>query len=303
MSMVTRCPACGTGFRVSAGQLKAQRGVVRCGRCAAVFNAFDTLATLEDAPAPSARLPEPAETGAAAPWTAAEAVPVATSAAEDSSGASPEEPAATPELPEERHQATADEPAATEAVPAAEDSAAAPAVPPAAASGPFASGFRLRQGRSGAWAAGSAVLLLVLAVQLAYVFRTEIAGAQPRARPWLEQACARLGCTVPYPRDIQQWSIESSDLQSDPDQPARMILTAVLRNRAAFAQNYPALELTLTDTSDQAVARRVLGAVDYLPPESKAGPGLGPNSEVTLHLAMDTGELNAAGYRLYLFYP
>ena len=43
-----------------------------------------------------------------------------------------------------------------------------------------------------------------------------------------------------------------------------IVLNAVLRNQAPFAQEYPSLELTLTDERDEAVARRVLAPADYL---------------------------------------
>ena len=41
--MRTRCPACGTIFRVTSEQLRAKAGKVRCGYCQSVFNAFDEL--------------------------------------------------------------------------------------------------------------------------------------------------------------------------------------------------------------------------------------------------------------------
>src|SRR5690349_3117462 len=44
MSLVTRCPRCKTLFRISAEQLQARRGQVRCGRCMQVFDGFATLA-------------------------------------------------------------------------------------------------------------------------------------------------------------------------------------------------------------------------------------------------------------------
>jgi predicted Zn finger-like uncharacterized protein len=51
--VLTRCPTCGTTFRVTAEQLKARGGRVRCGHCQGIFNALETL--IEDAPAaPSA---------------------------------------------------------------------------------------------------------------------------------------------------------------------------------------------------------------------------------------------------------
>lgn len=50
--MQTSCPACRTTFRVHQDQLGLRRGLVRCGNCNAVFNAYDTLLPeLEGAPA------------------------------------------------------------------------------------------------------------------------------------------------------------------------------------------------------------------------------------------------------------
>lgn len=43
MSLATRCPTCGTVFRVVHDQLLVSEGWVRCGRCAGVFNAADDL--------------------------------------------------------------------------------------------------------------------------------------------------------------------------------------------------------------------------------------------------------------------
>src|SRR5947207_2252230 len=38
-SMYTRCPECQTAFRITIAQLKARDGLVRCGRCDAMFRA------------------------------------------------------------------------------------------------------------------------------------------------------------------------------------------------------------------------------------------------------------------------
>jgi predicted Zn finger-like uncharacterized protein len=45
--LATRCPACGTVFRVVADQLRVSDGWVRCGRCSDVFNAAEALMDLE----------------------------------------------------------------------------------------------------------------------------------------------------------------------------------------------------------------------------------------------------------------
>ena len=43
MSLVTRCPACATAFRVQASQLAAHSGTVRCGKCGELFNGVAAL--------------------------------------------------------------------------------------------------------------------------------------------------------------------------------------------------------------------------------------------------------------------
>src|SRR5438045_1501637 len=52
MSLITRCPACGTMFKVVADQLRISEGWVRCGHCAEIF---DATANLQD----EGRLPRP----------------------------------------------------------------------------------------------------------------------------------------------------------------------------------------------------------------------------------------------------
>src|SRR5690606_1159672 len=52
MSFTTRCPSCGTVFRVVADQLKISDGWVRCGHCSDVFDAtIDLDAWLPPGPA------------------------------------------------------------------------------------------------------------------------------------------------------------------------------------------------------------------------------------------------------------
>jgi predicted Zn finger-like uncharacterized protein len=43
MNLVTRCPACGTAFRVQRDQLAAHFGTVRCGKCGSAFNGVAAL--------------------------------------------------------------------------------------------------------------------------------------------------------------------------------------------------------------------------------------------------------------------
>jgi len=152
------------------------------------------------------------------------------------------------------------------------------------------------------WWSASVFLLLALALQAGYRYRGEVAVLLPEAKPLVQRICAQLGCEVPLPRRAELLSIESSDLQADSSHPSVMVLTATLRNRAAFIQAFPALELTLTGTEGQTVARRVLTSKDYAPQGARSEPGFAAGSELQIRVYLEAAALKPTGYRLYLFY-
>ncbi len=154
-----------------------------------------------------------------------------------------------------------------------------------------------------AWGAGALLLVLVLAAQSAYWFRAEIATAVPEARPYLELGCRKLNCTVPPPRQTALLSIESSELQVDKNVPGLLTLNATLRNRAAFAQAHPSIELTLTDADDRPMSRRVLAPADYLADRLAKEPLFPAVSEYTVRIHIDATAFKPTGYRLFLFHP
>ena len=161
--------------------------------------------------------------------------------------------------------------------------------------------------RRALWAAAALLALLTLAGQALYRYRAEVAAMLPAARMPLVSLCRSLGCEVPLPRRPELMSIDSSELQADPRREGLIALNAVIRNRAAFAQDYPSLEVTLTDEADRPVLRRVLAPREYLgasrSAEALAAHGIAPGSEASLRVFLDTSRVRATGYRLYLFYP
>jgi len=288
MTLTTRCPACSTSFRVTPQQLQARQGTVRCGRCATVFNALDNLATLPVAPeTPEAAPAAPVGAGQmpATPFPEEPLVFETTHLDLDVTAVPP----AAPSSPETEDAVADLEHVAEPRQPAEEDLALSESPPD--------------RRRDLAWGIGALLLLVVLAGQVMYLLRTEAAAMRPGLRPILEGACGFFGCSVPLPRRPEKWSIDSSDLQAEPGRVNVMTLSAVLRNRAPYLQAYPALELTLDDTAGRPVGRRVLTAEDYLPKDADPRQGAPANGEVVVRLMMDTGDLDAAGYRLFLFYP
>jgi predicted Zn finger-like uncharacterized protein len=157
------------------------------------------------------------------------------------------------------------------------------------------------RGRIG-WALAAVLLAALLVAQAGYRYRTEIAVLAPETRAWLDAACRSLGCEVPLPRRADLMSIDSSDLQADPRREGVIVLNALLRNRARTVQEFPALELTLTDEADRPVLRRVLRPGDYID-KARVAQGLAAGAEAQLRVYLDPSRARATGYRLYLFYP
>lgn len=149
---------------------------------------------------------------------------------------------------------------------------------------------------------GLVALLLagLLAGQWAVQHRHQLAAAHPPLRPLIEQACGWLGCDLQALRRIDDVEIESAEL-------VRRLgnfysFDFVLRNRSALEVALPALELTLTNIGDQAVARRV-----FLPQDWPDAPtALAPNGRVSVSLRLSLmlgDDAPTAGYRALVFYP
>jgi len=283
MALVTRCPNCATAFRVTAQHLQAHGGDVRCGQCAHVFNGFATLTTVQEPEVDDLSRVVGART---------DTLPAPSSS---------DQTVLPPIFP---HEITTNDVASTtlSAVtqePAAEDSDTASAM----LEHYSYDSIQLRKSQL-SWSLASLFLLLLLTGQAAYFYRAEISVLAPDTRPYLEQYCELLRCTIPPLQQAELLSIESSDLQADPTQDAGVvILTATVRNYASFAQVYPVLELTLTDIQDQPLASRIFTPAEYLGRDVNPAQTIAPAHEIDIRLHLASSDLNAAGYRLCLLYP
>lgn len=301
--MYTRCTHCDTVFRVTPQQLQASSGKVRCGRCHEVFDAFSSLSAQPPAAAMAGRAAEPSRAEPPSPppqpqrgepWAPAPA-PAPHEALMDAFAVADEEPE-----PRSTEPPLADEPEAFEPGPAPTGTR----TPEPELTLPdelFGKGGSRRA--SWPWALASLLLVVVAAAQAAWVFASQIAQRAPALRPALETFCGRAGCAVALPRLPDALFIEASDLQLlDAQRPDEILLTLTIRNRAAMAQAFPLLELTLTGAANQVTSRKVFRPHEYLDPAIDRARGIGANQEVSIRLYLSTGALRAAGYRLYLFF-
>ena len=162
-----------------------------------------------------------------------------------------------------------------------------------------------RRGFSIVFSGGSLLLLLLAVAQLAVTFRSDVLTRWPEARPALSQLCDVFGCTLGWPTQPDQLAVIGSELQSIAGTDV-LELTAVIRNRAAYTQALPALEVTLSDTQNRPVVRKIFSPADYLAaagePRTRIDEGLAAGADMTIRIHFETRGLQAAGFLVYPFY-
>lgn len=314
MSLITRCPACSTMFKVVADQLKVAQGWVRCGQCGEVFDA--SLQLLPDASAQagdSGLDKDAAEAPQQAPvQPIAQSVPAALPEAHRLAEAPLIADAndGKPPIPTD-DEAVDFQSAELEGQPAPEDAL------DASAEVSFVREARdhtfWKTPRMRIWLGMSLGLLLaLLALQWTVRQKDALAAHEPRLAPWLQTLCRPLGCEVRPLRRIESLVIDNSSFSKAGADAYR--LTFVFKNTGAVALEIPALEVTLTNSQDQALIRRVVLPAQF----GVAAVTLGAHSELAGALSISlkdsgdsapgaastkTGLLPVTGYRILAFYP
>ncbi|HNP27015.1 MAG TPA: zinc-ribbon and DUF3426 domain-containing protein [Nitrosomonas sp.] len=299
MALVTLCPSCGTTYKIIPEQLQAQSGLVQCGKCQVIFNGFATLITIDESEIQY------------------QSTPVEKKPASDTSDEI-KESVHVPDISSREPQADANaafqsDPVQNEAAKPVESpesetgmASACSLVPTTynASNSDFLSEISQRSPQHWGWKVGNIALCILLIGQIIHAYRADLANLVPQSRPYLEQYCHILGCTVPLPGNVQLLSIVSSDMAvRDPEnQPKVATLTAVVRNHASFAQALPALKLFLTDMHNQLLASRIFTAADYLAQAQQQKTAIQPNQEIIIQLYLDNSQLKPTGYQLELLY-
>lgn len=313
MSRITRCPACVTLFKVVPDQLRISEGWVRCGQCDEVFDAsLHLLPELPEIPLQSADpIPDVISEEAGHPVAVSDkpvpdpATDVLVITDEPLITRAEPEPFPVECAPVEESQALAvDVP--LESIEVDLPNSMPEALEPSAELSDVS--FLRNQDADSFWFNPwlraalfmlGLVSLLTLSGQVVVHERDRIAASQPSLKPWLLALCAPLDCTLSPLHRIDAIVIESASFIKIRGNSYR--LNFMVKNTGNIELALPAIELTLTDSSDQPVVRRV-----FLPTE------LGANTETlaggvewptSLAVALKVAGDRVAGYRVLAFYP
>ena len=264
--MLARCPECRTLFRLSASELKAAHGKVRCGICHSVFDALEALVDAQSEP-PTRAASSARQTG---PPSAPASFAGARVLAPD-----PGFPARAPLLSGAPGDATVGR--TDVAQPA--DSALAQALDLSAIEG------LVPKPRTSLWGAGAVMLLMLLLGQIAWFQGARLLALFPAARPPLEWVCAHWHCQLPRYRDPGLIRLVSRDVRVHPHAAAALLINALFTNHAEFPQPYPVLQLGLYDTDGQVLAARRFVPKEYL--EKHVDPALEMPPGIPVHIVLE----------------
>ncbi|MFQ5934885.1 MAG: zinc-ribbon and DUF3426 domain-containing protein [Acidiferrobacterales bacterium] len=269
----TRCPACQTTFAVKRAQLRARDGLVRCGRCSAVFRADQHILGEEGTGAKRATKPKPRVKP-----------PHQRRVAQQPRAPEKKAPAQRKPRPD-GHKRKDGGPVKAEEF-----------LTPTLAKLFIGS----QQSWVGVtfWAFGALALSAALAGQIVYFFASELA-RQPQLRPWVSAACNQLGCEIRPQRNVELIELVHTSIVPHPKRLNALRVRTSMVNRASFKQPFPLMEVTLTSRNGKVIARRTFMAHEYVGRPHRVG-GMIPHVVVDGVLDISKPNPQPGGYEVRL---
>lgn len=140
------------------------------------------------------------------------------------------------------------------------------------------------------WVLAGLLLALLLGAQLAWAER-DVLIRDASIGGWLRSTCSTLGCQLPLIAAPEQIELLASNVQAHPSVGHALMISASVRNDAAFAQPYPVLAITLSDAQGKHLSMRRLQPREYLDDSAVLQRGLAPGESAVLLLEVqDPGE-------------
>jgi len=112
------------------------------------------------------------------------------------------------------------------------------------------------------WLASLALLALLLAIYP--IADRERLARDANWRPALRSLCGVLGCTLQPWHETAAFEVTARDVRPHPSAKGALLITVSFRNNAQFAQEWPLLELSMSDLNGREIGLRRFRAQEYL---------------------------------------
>ncbi len=323
--VVTQCPECHALFRVSEGQMRLAQGQVRCGACLTVFDAQShALQRVEQAsyepelPTPSNQTPPPPASGVASTPSASARSSYSTQGANarivQFSQAPAAETSASTAAPATKYEPTSNPAQSTHTQPQTQkhqqvnqqteptvDSALIPQID-ILAEPIVLHNHEPREANPVAvlfWTLCSMLALAGLLGQYLWFERATLAN-QPALTPFYQIACERVRCDLNANQGLA--NLKPDQVVALPHQQFTDLISLAIRirNEAAFAQPYPAIEVSFTDLKGNLVSRRTFQPGQYLGTDLEGAARLPAGLDIEVNLPLTTPGPEAVSYEIRL---
>lgn len=282
IELTTQCPQCRHQFDVGLEQLQQRKGLLRCGQCAHIFDAYEcavpAVATASSSPAPSLF---PLRAPYLRTYFIGD-VPLGY-------GVAPE-PAPEPE------------PESSDAIRVYLDTPVTPKTKPKH----YYEGQQVKTSSGTFWHLLFGLLLLLIVGQLLYVYRVQVANSAPITRPVLQWLCSQADCDLPYERQIDAIDVRQSALQEIPalsrGSKHSYQLQLQLKNNLNRPQQWPTIVVSFSDAAAAGLATLALTPTMYLAP-NQLGLPFEANALQSIRVPVVIQGKKINGFTIEKYYP
>jgi|GEM_PF-694900 len=150
----------------------------------------------------------------------------------------------------------------------------------------------------------SANLLLILLLAGQYVWgNLESVMQNDRLNPFTSALCSLINCPETEQFDLSRFETEELLVNAHPDIDNALLVDFIFRNTAAYAQQFPMVELNFTDINQRLLANRLFGPDEYLEAELQQFTRIPAQSSVQVRLEIADPGPAAINYTLALRAP
>ena len=308
IELTTKCPQCRHRFEVTLKQLQQRKGLLRCGQCAHIFDAYECAVTADGvAEASSLRTHFIGDIPLASG--------VVLSTPEPSPDPDPDfNPYSDIRVYLDREPTISESPTGAEATQAQglhaftvpqESEAASTALQ--LHPDPYYKGQRKSSKPSAFWTVLLLLLMLIMLLQLLYIYRVQIVNTLPVTRPVLQSLCRVVdNCDLPYMREIDAIEVRQGTLRELPAKSSEGTyayqLQLLLKNRLAWPQEWPTLVLSFSDAATAGLATIAIAPEEYLSAAQLAQP-FAAHSQQSIQVPVFIKDKKINGFSIEKYYP
>jgi predicted Zn finger-like uncharacterized protein len=114
------------------------------------------------------------------------------------------------------------------------------------------------------WTLMTFLLAMLLGGQVIWFLQRDLILQHAQVRPWLDNFCFFMLCTLPPTRDLKSFYMREHFVQIHPDKKDVIQFEAIFINTAIFPQPYPDLQLIFQDINGHLIAKRRFQPAEYL---------------------------------------